>query len=259
MPKSAAPTIPHVRDVARPFRAGSGPVGVLVSHGFTGSVQSIRPWAAALAAPGDGWEGARVVAPRLPGHGTSWRDLARTRWWDWYNAVDDAYEELAGQCERVFVAGLSMGGALALRLAQRRDVAGVMLVNPAIATRDRRVPFAARLHRLLPAQPGIASDIANPVSIEAGYDKFSVTSLATMTHLWSEVRADLTSVTAPTLLFTSDQDHVVDDLTAEILRRDLGNLTCVALPRSYHVATLDYDAEVIERESRSFIQRVVAG
>ena len=64
---------------ARPLRLGDGPVGVVVSHGFTGSVQSIAPWARALAEPAPGWPGARVVAPRLPGHGTHWRDLARTR------------------------------------------------------------------------------------------------------------------------------------------------------------------------------------
>lgn len=147
---------------ARPLRLGDGPVGVVVSHGFTGSVQSIAPWARALAEPAPGWPGARVVAPRLPGHGTHWRDLARTRWWDWYGAVEDAYHELDAHCDRVFVAGLSMGGALALRLSERERVAGTLLVNPAIATRDKRVPPAALLHRLLPSQEGVANDIALP-------------------------------------------------------------------------------------------------
>ena len=229
-----------------------------MSHGFTGSVQSILPWAQALAQPADGWDGARVVAPRLPGHGTSWRDLARTRWWDWYQAVDDAYEELADQCEKVFVAGLSMGGALALRLASLRPVAGVLLVNPAIASKNKVIPIASRLHRILPSQPGIASDIADPDASEVGYPRFSVTSLATMTKLWKDTRSRLGKIQAPALLMRSVEDHVVDGATAAILQRKLRDLTVVDLPRSFHVATLDYDAPTIVAESRRFIQDVVS-
>ena len=238
---------------ARPLRLGDGPVGVVVSHGFTGSVQSIAPWARGLAEPGLDWPGARVVAPRLPGHGTHWRDLARTRWWDWYGAVEDAYHELAAQCDRVFVAGLSMGGALALRLSERERVAGTLLVNPAIATRDKRVPPAALLHRLLPSQEGVANDIALPGATELGYPRFSVTSLATMTKLWRDVRHNLDRLSAPVLLMRSREDHVVDDLTAQILRKRVSDLRFVELPNSYHVATLDHDAPLIVEESRRFI------
>lgn len=247
---SPAPTIwPE----ARTYRAGEGDVGVVVSHGFTGSVQSIRPWAEALATPGDGWEGARVVAPRLPGHGTTWRDLARTRWWDWYAAVEDAYLELSGQVDRVFVAGLSLGGALALRLAEREKVAGVLLVNPAIATRDRRVAPATAVHAILPPQKGVADDIAKEGVEELGYPKFSVTSLATMTDLWRDVRANLAAVRAPVLLMTSRVDHVVDELSGELIRSRVRDVTSMTLEHSYHVATLDNDAEAIASASKEFI------
>ncbi|WP_077685778.1 alpha/beta hydrolase [Tessaracoccus aquimaris] len=247
---SPAPTIwPE----ARTYRAGEGDVGVVVSHGFTGSVQSIRPWAEALATPGDGWEGARVVAPRLPGHGTTWRDLARTRWWDWYAAVEDAYLELSGQVDRVFVAGLSLGGALALRLAEREKVAGVLLVNPAIATRDCRVAPATAVHAILPPQKGVADDIAKEGVEELGYPKFSVTSLATMTDLWRDVRANLAAVRAPVLLMTSRVDHVVDELSGELIRSRVRDVTSLTLEHSYHVATLDNDAEAIASASKEFI------
>ena len=83
--------VPSVWPEARPLSIGAGDVGVVMSHGFTGSVQSIAPWAHGLATPEGDWPGVRVVAPRLPGHGTAWSDLARTRWWDWFAAVEDAY------------------------------------------------------------------------------------------------------------------------------------------------------------------------
>ena len=114
---------------AEPFHHDGGPVGVLLCHGFTGSPQSLRPWAEHLAKAGFS-----VSLPLLPGHGTTWQDLNRSRWPQWYAAVNVALSQLLTRCDAVVVAGLSMGGALALRLAQQRggDVAGVILVNPAV-------------------------------------------------------------------------------------------------------------------------------
>ena len=138
-------------------------------------------------------------------------------------------------------------------MSERERVAGTLLVNPAIATRDKRVPPAALLHRLLPSQEGVANDIALPGATELGYPRFSVTSLATMTALWRDVRKNLGRLSAPVLLMRSAVDHVVDDLTAQILRKKVSDLRFVELPNSYHVATLDHDAPLIVEESRRFI------
>ena len=62
--------------------------------------------------------------PRLPGHGTTWQEMARTRWEDWYAEIDRAYEELRGQTGEIFVMGMSMGASLALRLAELRGERG---------------------------------------------------------------------------------------------------------------------------------------
>ncbi|MEJ7707949.1 MAG: alpha/beta fold hydrolase [Nocardioidaceae bacterium] len=82
----------------------------------------MRPWAEHLAAAGF-----TVSLPRLPGHGSTWQDLNRTRWQDWYAEVCRALDELMATCDEVMVAGLSMGGCLALRLAEKRpaEVAGL--------------------------------------------------------------------------------------------------------------------------------------
>src|SRR5689334_6828638 len=100
---------------AEPFEAEGGPVGVVLSHGFTGTPQSLRPWAEYLAAAGF-----TVSLPLLPGHGTRWQDLNATRWTDWYGEIERAFDRLRGRCDQVFAGGLSMGGTLVLRLAERR-------------------------------------------------------------------------------------------------------------------------------------------
>ena len=99
---------------AEPYSADGGSTGILLLHGFTGSPKSMRPWAERMSA-----EGHTVRLPRLPGHGTRWQDMNLTRWEDWYAEADRAFLELQKSCERVFVFGLSMGGTLTLRLAER--------------------------------------------------------------------------------------------------------------------------------------------
>ncbi len=244
----------HVKSEARTVRVGSGEIGVVVSHGFTGCTSSVAGWANALAA-----SGMRVVAPRLTGHGTSWQDLDTSTWQEWYADVAAAYYELALDCRQVFVAGLSMGGALALRLAEMHDVAGVLLVNPAIGSRDPRLQLTRWLHWLVPALPGIASDIKKPGIVEPGYSHVSVKAAHQMTLLWALVQRDLHRVEVPTLLFKSTEDHVVDTLTREILTDTLPQLETIELANSYHVATMDNDAELINAESVRFIRSQLGG
>ena len=104
---------------AEPYSHQGGPTGVLLCHGFTGSPGSLRPWAEYLAD-----EGLTVSLPRLPGHGTTWQEMNRTRWEDWYAEVDRAFGELQATTDDIFLMGLSMGACLALRLAELHGDAG---------------------------------------------------------------------------------------------------------------------------------------
>ncbi len=150
---------------AEPYHHEGGPVGALLIHGFTGSPMAMRAWGQRLAA-----EGLTVSVPRLPGHGTTWQEMNKTGWEDWYAEVQRAFDALRERCEQVFVMGLSMGGSLALRLAEDRgdQVAGLVLVNPAVHSErpDRHLlPF---IYRFIPAFPGIKNDIAKPGQDEIG-------------------------------------------------------------------------------------------
>ena len=240
---------------AEPYAGGSGNLGVLLCHGFTGSPHSMRTWAQDLEA-----DGFRVDVPRLPGHGTTWQELNRTEWTDWYAAVDRAFRALTRSCEHVFVAGLSMGGALALRLAEQHGdrVAGLALVNPCINIADPRIRVL-RLLSVLPSLAGIGNDIAMPGRDELGYSRTPLRALHSQTRLWAEVRAGLDRVTQPTLVYWSRQDHVVDPSSLRLIRAGTRarELEVVTLERSYHVATLDYDAEKIFRGSADFFRRHV--
>ena len=152
-----------------PFTGTGARTGVLISHGFTGSPWAVREWAASLADAGFA-----VRAPLLPGHGTSWQELARIHWRDWHAALDAAYLDLAGDCEQVIVAGLSMGGALALRIAATRPVAGAVVVNPGLIIDDRRAPLAGILKFVVKSTPAIANDILKEGIDEGAYPRTPV-------------------------------------------------------------------------------------
>ncbi len=242
---------------AEPFTHDGGRVGVLLCHGFTGCPQSLRPWAEALAA-----RGYTVELPLLPGHGTTWQHMNRTSWPQWYREVEQALARLTARCDRVVVAGLSMGGALALRLAEQHssDVAGLVLVNPAVKIEDPRLVMLPVLRRLVPSLPGIGSDIAKPGITELAYDRTPLNALASMLDLYRLVRSDLPAVTQPVLVFRSANDHVVPASSTALVMSSISSTdaTEVVLDDSFHVATLDHDAARVVDGSIAFIDRVCA-
>ncbi len=247
---------------AEPFAAdgegGNGRIGVLVSHGFTGSPVSMRPWAEHLAAAGY-----TVRLPVLPGHCTSWQDLNRTRWTDWYAEIRRAYAELDERCDAIVGCGLSLGGALVLKLAEDLGIdaklAGLVLVNPAIATMRKDAALAKYLAWVVPSRPGLGNDIKKPGVDEHCYSRTPLKALVSMMQLWRLVVADLPEISVPVLLLRSETDHVVDRLSGKLLleRAVSTTVTEVPLPNSYHVATLDNDAELIFTRSVEFIAEQV--
>jgi carboxylesterase len=245
---SASTVIPG----AEPFEHAGGPVGILLCHGFTGSPQTLRPWAEYLAG-----RDFTVSLPLLPGHGTTWQQMAKTGWQDWYAEVDRAFTALAGRCEEVFVFGLSLGACLGLRLAEVHGsaVRGLVLVNPSLAPDTKLFLLAPVLKHVIRSLPGIASDINKPGAYELGYKRIPVRSAATLPALWRITTAHLGEVTQPVLVFRSQTDHVVGPASMPVLLKALpeSQVTVVALPGSYHVATHDNDAETIFEGSVQFV------
>jgi carboxylesterase len=225
---------------------------VLVCHGFTGSPRTVRPWAEHLAAAG-----LTVRAPRLPGHGTTWRDLGRTGWEDWYGEAERAFAELSDKCEQVFVAGISMGACLAFRLAETQGakVSGLVVVNPSLAPDTRLFLLAPVLKHVVRSLRGIADDIKKPDETEGGYKRVPVKAAATLPALWKLTAQHLPEVTQPLLVYRSAVDHVVGPASMRVLTAALPAAEVRPLADSYHVATLDNDAPVIFEGTLAFIRK----
>lgn len=240
------------------FSHDGGDVGVLLCHGFPGAPGSMRPWADHLVE-----HGYTVRLPLLPGHGTKWQDANRTTFDDWLGEVTAALQELSARCRAVVVCGLSMGGTLTLRLAELYPdaMAGIVLVNPSVLTLRKDAKYLLPVLRyVVPAYPGIIGDIAKPDVVEPGYKYIPVKAMYSLSQAWKVVRAELPKVTAPMLLMHSRVDHIVEPVNAEVIRAEVAStdIIDVELERSYHVATLDHDAELIFSSSVEFIEKVTA-
>ncbi len=218
----------------------------------------MRPLAEAVAAAG-----LTVELPLLPGHGTAVEDMVPTRWADWSTAAEAAYEELAARCERVAVAGLSMGGTLTCWLAEQHpEIAGIAVVNPLVEPPDAE--FLDGIRSLVEAGTevidGIGSDIAKEGVVEAAYPGTPLAAVLSLFEGVATVKARLADIRCPALLLSSREDHVVDPVSGDVLEAGVGgSIERVHLERSFHVATLDWDAPLIEKQVVEFVLGALSG
>ncbi|QBI21376.1 alpha/beta fold hydrolase [Egibacter rhizosphaerae] len=242
---------------AESWSAGGGEHGALVLHGFVGNPVSVRPLAEALADAGFA-----VELPRLPGHGTTAAELNRTRWTDWAREASAALDLLAARTTRRVVVGQSMGGALALHLAGARPdlVHGIAVINPFLSMADRRLAVLPVLKRLVPSlQFGVGDDIAKSGVSEYAYPRVPLRALDSVRELHRQL--DLARVAQPILVLTSARDNTVDTADSQRVLDGVGSVDReqVVLQDSYHVATLDHDADLINARVTDFAKRVCDG
>lgn len=231
-------------------------VAVLVVHGITSTPQSMGPLSEHLAALGYA-----VRAPLLPGHGRSVQDMIPTRYDDWAGAVHEAAQELRAGHDTVVAVGLSLGGALVTDLAGRHPelVDALVLINPGFAADDLRLRLLPLLQYAFPTFPGLADQIRRPgPPRELAYDRLPLRPFASFVAQWPRLIADFAAVTQPVLLLRSAQDSLVSARSGRLFLDGVGSrdVTEVWLPNSGHVATLDYDQDIVLAETASFVVRV---
>jgi carboxylesterase len=112
------------------------------------------------------------------------------------------------------------------------------------------------LQLLIPSVKPIGSDIKKAGATELAYDRLPVKAAYSLSKLWLVTRTDLGKVTQPILIFRSREDHVVEPDSCVMLKDKVSSSDVreVVLENSYHVATLDHDAQTIFAESLEFVQ-----
>lgn len=240
---------------AEPFRFEGNSVGVLVSHGFTGTTQSMRPLGEALAG-----EDFTVAGPRLAGHGTSIEDHAGSTAEGWIRAVEEDLAWLEGRCDSVFFSGLSMGGTLALYFGATRPdlIKGIVPVNACAYLANPELAAVLYGRDTPPVLPGVGSDIKMDGVEELAYPGIALPAAREFAALMSVTRDLLPTINCPTLLLQSREDHVVPPSNGPFILDAIASVDreLVWLEDSYHVATLDNDAPRIAELTAAFVKRL---
>jgi carboxylesterase len=262
---TAESTSPAFRPSSEPWSSpGTGTRGnraIFLVHGFTGSPYSLRPLGELLARRGFG-----VEIPRLPGHGTTWREMLPTRYDDWRASVHATAQRLKERYEHVVLVGLSMGGTLALDVASGTDarVSGVVTINAQILDRDGfAVKLGPYIEKVLPIVPAAlagltTNDIAKPGMVEEAYPLVPTAAGNSLLRALPRIRSQLANVPCPVLVIYSRNDHSVPPANSKALLELIKapRLEELVLERSYHVATLDYDQELIEERVTAFADQL---
>ncbi len=240
---------------AEPFFFPKGKIGCVLVHGFTGSPKEMRMMGDYL-----NGNGITVIGIRLAGHATQLSDMVRTRWRDWLASVEDGINLLSDICDTIFVAGLSMGGILALMVASRYEIDGVIAMSaPYTISNDWQARFAKQISLFMPFVKKGQSDTADQKTSKdhVDYPAYPTRSIAELNELVETLHGTLDQIRIPVLLINSKSDKTVPPSHAENYRREIpsNHLELVTLKNSGHVITEDIEREIVFSASLNFIRK----
>ncbi len=216
------------------FVLGNGDVAVLLTHGLGASPYEIKELSEYLSE-----RNITVYGVRLAGHGTSWQDLNERKWDEWYKSYSEAYLSVKPLKQKVFVGGMSLGGVLALRLAEDQQVDGVISLAPALILSDTRSKYAWLFKYFSPFS-------LRNISIEKRpyyYDRFPVASVAEAVTLSDVVEKDLSKIDEPTFIMEYTEDNRVNPISSQIIYDNIAsqNKQLRWINGSGHVMIVDDD------------------
>jgi len=249
---------PVVRPSARSIFLEGDERGVLLFHGWTGYPAEMKFLAEKLHKAGF-----TVLVPRLPGHGTCGDDFAHSGARDWCRRAVDAYADLQGMCELVYVAGLSMGGLLTLYLSSFFTPERIALAAPAVTNTNSFIKLTPLLRFFV--QKTWKKEFQEDTEDEdrkyfaREYWSWSwISQAAEVRKMQRLVRGLLYKVTAPCLTIVSKKDPTVPLEAGEIVDSGISSAKKenIVLENSPHVLVNGPDRELVaDSILRWFLER----
>jgi Esterase/lipase len=236
------------------FLEGTSNVAVLMLHGLTASAAEMRLLGDFLHA-----RGYTVWAPLLPGHGTSPEDLQEKTYQDFIRSALEGYDRLK-ECrgvEKVHIVGQSMGGLLALYLAEKGLGDKIVVLAAPVWIHQSLGEFSRILHHVKPYTERRKKPFRfDGRLIYPGYSKMPLKTVASTWELRKEVLEKLADITQPLLLIYSDTEHTVKPESADFIEKNAVNskVRQIRLNDSGHTITLDKQREKAFQEILEFFE-----
>ena len=250
-------TTPKPQLTQEPYHSTKSLVaGVLLVHGLNGCQRDMAEIEAVLQAHG-------MVTKNmlLPGHGVHVRELVPLGWEDWAQAVYRELNLLKQRCDFVFLVGHSLGGALLLHIAANEEVAGIVSMCAPLHMHPWLKPMIAFMKYFTPLFPAFGDDVRNrELRHQLKRDVYRWTPLSpvySMLQFLPKLHEELPQITAPALIMTSVNDHVVPARDGREIYRRIGSREkyLVTFHRSYHMIMIDHDREEVIAKTAAFILR----
>lgn len=111
-------------------------IGFLIIHGFGGSIEEIQPLNKFLLN-----NGFSTVCPTLKGHTGKRKDLKGISYNEWINSAEQGLMKLRERSEKIILIGFSMGGLIAVNLALKHKVCGIITLSMPIYHWDTKRIF----------------------------------------------------------------------------------------------------------------------
>lgn len=211
-------------------------------------------------------QGYTCLGVRLAGHATRPKDMVRSRWTDWTASVEDGYNLLRGAVDRVFLVGLSMGGALSLLMSTKLDVKGVVTISTPYELPDEHPAWQIKLYSYFRAympktreEPGAGCFDKEAFKEHISYPLNPIRSAAELKALLGRMQTALPKVTVPVYMIHSRDDTYVVPENMERIYAGLVNAsdkTKVYITGSGHVVTRDAARDQVFELARDFIRRI---
>lgn len=197
-----------------PLSLAGGGTGCLLIHGFTSCPLDVRPLTKFLHQ-----RGYTVQEVLLPGHGTSYEDLAGYGARDWLAAVEAQLAAMQRRCPQVWLVGFSMGGTLAALAAARNSVQGLISLAAPIWPRPWRARYAGVLQYFQKyAELGKGQELRFP---SWRYQRVAVKSVADLNTLIRMAKATYAKIEIPTLVVQGSQDRTIEVRSANYIYNKL--------------------------------------
>lgn len=233
-----------------PFFWQAGATGVLLCHGYTATTAEVRLLAKVLHE-----NGYSVAAPLLPGHGTTPEDCNRFTWQDWYVGVEQTYQQLAADCQRVVIGGESAGALLALYLAVKHpETTGILCYAPAL-----RLKLNPARNILLRVLAPFISSVPKPPSKDdnpwQGYSVQPLKAAVQLTYLQNAVLSVLAQIQQPILIIQGKLDPTVHPESPQIIYDRVRSPTKKLhwLENSTHCVILDKERDLAASLTLDFL------
>lgn len=228
----------------------------LCLHGLTGTPYEVRPVADALVQ-----RGMRCVAPVMAGHDVSAKQLAKTPYTAWVDLARNALVELSETCEQVFIAGMSMGGLVALALAGENRADGIAVMGAPIRLPlyiSGLVPVVKYVYPYLSKSGGADIQDEQARLRHPGLDAMPLASVHELVKLQRVVRGAIPKITAPTFVGHGALDRTANPKDARSIfagvNTDVRELRIGA--RSGHVVSVDHDGPEMARAIANFFDGI---